>query len=431
MCTQICHFGDVYIPVDGRDQVEGVQGLCIAGNYMYTAVTRKGHRETDGSRPSLYTKLIRTNLKTMEEMTVVTDYYDDPDRIGLGHSNDMTAVTDTYEGKSYTYVLVTRYTRSATLLRITSEGVIDKTAVIVWKGSTSAIREEIASAQMGTSGLAFTSVDKGVAQLLIANKNKFFRGSIDLRNMCLGEKLEYAFTLSEENISEQVQGHFGAFGQKYHEGTGSGWGYQGISYDKNTQKLFLPLSIVKDGDSHHEYRAAVLVYDKEGTPLPAEGFVFNETSIEIEALDFYGSYLYWDAICYEPIASEGIPEGNRVFRMWTKANFTFDKSTDVNSWTYNKNRVCAVSVSDSILSLTPVKVSDKGSPWIRTGLSFSFPQAEMFKIKFRIENCTGIEEKCLRSASMFPRMRRIGNLSMPLPQGWGIGSWPPYPLPMP
>ncbi len=393
VCTQICNFGDVYIPVDGRDQVEGAQGLCIAGNYLYTAVTRQGHRDANGSRPSLYTKLIRTDLKTMEQMTVVTDYYDDPDRIGLGHCNDMTAVTDTYNGSTYTYVLVTRYIRSATLLRITPEGVIDKTAIIVWKGSTDALQSEIASDQMGTSGLAFTSVDNGVAQLLIANKNKVFRASIDLRNMSLKDKLTEAFILSEEDISRQIQNHFGAYGQKYDEGKGSGWGYQGISYDRNTQKFFLPLSIVKDVDTHHEYRGAVLVYDRNGTPRPSEGFVFNETSIELEALDFYGSYLYWDAICYEPIASEGIPEGNRVFRMWTKANFTFDKSTDAGSWTYNKNRISNLSVSDSILSLTPAKVTDKGSPWIRTGLSFSFPQAELFKIKFRIEHCTGIEEK--------------------------------------
>ena len=101
----------------------------------------------------------------------------------------MTAVTDTYEGKNYTYVLVTRYNRSATLLRITAEGVIDKTAIIVWKGSTDALQSEIASDQMGTSGLAFTSVDNGVAQLLIANKNKVFRASIDLRNMSLKDKL--------------------------------------------------------------------------------------------------------------------------------------------------------------------------------------------------------------------------------------------------
>ena len=393
VCSQILNFGDVYVPVEGRDQVDGVQGLAIAGNHLYTAVTRKGYRAQDGSRPSLYTTLFQTDLKTMEQKTIVTDYYDDPNRIGIGHANDMTAVTDKVNGTTYTYILITRYLRSGTLLRITSDGVIDKTAVIVWKGATDALQEEIASDRMNTSGLAFTSAKDGIAQLLIANKNKFYKAEIDLREMKLSGKLQEAFTLSEEAISEQIEAHFGDYGQKYDEGKGSGWGYQGISYDRNTDKMFLPITVTKDVNNSHEYRAAVLVYDKDGALLPSEGFAFRETSMEIEGIDFYGSYLYWDAICYEPIASDGIPEGNRVFRMWTKANFTFDKSTDADSWTYNKNRISAVSVSDGILSFTPAKVTDGGSPWLRRGLRFSFPQADMFKIKFRIQNCDGIDGK--------------------------------------
>ena len=110
--------------------------------------------------------------------------------------------------------------------------------------------------------------------------------------------------------------------------------------------------------------------------------------------------------------------------MWTKANFTFDKSTDVDSWTYNKNRISDVSVSDSLLSFTPAKVTDGGSPWIRRELNFSFPQADMFKIKFRIVNCDGIDGGMPKIRFHVSQDAKNWTSVLPQPQQWGIGMLP-------
>ena len=383
ICANVLNFGDVSVSVNGENQTDGIQGMAIAGDYLYTAIHRKGAKNAEGTRPSLYTRLIRTDLKTLEKKTIVTDYDGDPNSIGLGHANDMTAVTV----NTNTYILVTRTKASATLLKIDSEGVIVKTAVIPWEGATPEMEKEVSSNQMGSNGLAFTSVKNGIAQLMIANKATFYTAEINLRDMTLSRKLEKAFTISEENIHSQIKNHFGAFGQKYTAALGSGWAYQSISYDRRTNKLYLPLSIIESVNGKHLYHSAVLVYDSMGNPLPSEGFAMNEVSMEIEGLDFYGSYLYWNAICYSTTQSGAITQGNRVFRMWTKVNFSFDASTDHQDWTYNKSRISTASVNDGLLSLTPVKVTDGGSQWLQAQLQFSFPQAELAKIKFRITNC--------------------------------------------